>query len=367
VQDELSVVLVRMIPAEMRSSAPSIPFLAVAEDVGHRELITEASICTLNGSLFTQFISVHGVVQGVSELSGKYYVEDVAVEKPEAGQPNFVRRLIFMSNQNAIQTEVPLIKDGKSVAFHNHILQLEYQQAIVASLGVVATSLHRPLNILIIGVGGGSLPSFLHKCFSDAAIVCVDLDPTVIDLATKHFGLEAEVVSNPSFEPSTCKCAVADGLKYIASLASSASTPSQRPDVIIVDVDAKDIKSGLSFPPPAFLHKDFIAQAHSLLNDGGLFLVNFACRVKVLQGATLGAISKQFGNAAFLSLEDTGSVNSLLLAVARPAAVDLASSDWLKSTSDAFCSALTSSTTLPAFQSKCVEYVKEWLMKVRVS
>ncbi len=43
--------------------------------------------------------------------------------------------------------------------------------------------------VLVIGLGGGSLPIYLHEVFS-FNVECVDLDETVIRLARTHFGFQ---------------------------------------------------------------------------------------------------------------------------------------------------------------------------------
>ena len=43
--------------------------------------------------------------------------------------------------------------------------------------------------VLVIGLGGGSLPIYLHEVFS-FNVECVDLDETVIRLAKTHFGFQ---------------------------------------------------------------------------------------------------------------------------------------------------------------------------------
>lgn len=50
------------------------------------------------------------------------------------------------------------------------------------------TQQFRPLNILILGVGGGSVISLITNRWRKASIVGVDFDPTMIDIAREHFG-----------------------------------------------------------------------------------------------------------------------------------------------------------------------------------
>lgn len=67
-------------------------------------------------------------------------------------------------------------------------------------------------NVLLIGLGGGSLCSYLNVKFPKLHIDAVDIDSTVIDIAQKYFGLR----TGP-----TLKVHCADGLKYIEDLAVS--------------------------------------------------------------------------------------------------------------------------------------------------
>lgn len=64
-----------------------VPFLSVGEDLGHRE----------------------ERIRGHSQFSGDYVVEDV--HPPGASK---LRRLIFLANQNVIQSEAKLLVGGYS-------------------------------------------------------------------------------------------------------------------------------------------------------------------------------------------------------------------------------------------------------------
>ena len=53
-------------------------------------------------------------------------------------------------------------------------------------------------SVLVIGLGGGALPIYLHDVFS-LNVECIDLDATVIRLAKEHFGFE-ESLEEPKLE-----------------------------------------------------------------------------------------------------------------------------------------------------------------------
>src|SRR5262249_43213206 len=60
--------------------------------------------------------------------------------------------------------------------------------------------------VLILGLGGGSLSTYLGRFLPDAAIETVELDPGVIDAAKKYFGLR---------ETSKSRLVESDGRVYL--------------------------------------------------------------------------------------------------------------------------------------------------------
>src|SRR5690349_204935 len=57
----------------------------------------------------------------------------------------------------------------------------------VALVGLALSG--EPRRILVVGVGGGTLPTFLRRHYPDAAIDAVDIDPDVVQVAKAYFGL----------------------------------------------------------------------------------------------------------------------------------------------------------------------------------
>ena len=53
-----------------------------------------------------------------------------------------------------------------------------------------------PGRVVVVGLGGGALPIYLHSCLG-LAVDCVELDATVVGLARRHFGF-TDVCSQPS-------------------------------------------------------------------------------------------------------------------------------------------------------------------------
>jgi spermidine synthase len=81
-------------------------------------------------------------------------------------------------------------------------LELEYARVMPVGLAFV----EKPKRVLIVGLGGGTIPSFLHKHYPEMTIDVVDIDPDVVDVAKRFFGFR---------EDATMHAYVADGRRFI--------------------------------------------------------------------------------------------------------------------------------------------------------
>ena len=93
-------------------------------------------------------------------------------------------------------------------------------------------------SLLVLGLGGGCLPSFLHTQLPEASITAVDIDNTIIDIAHQYFKLDTHI-----------KTIACDGVKYVKYLEMKNETV----DYLFVDIDSKDTHGNVSFPPMDFL------------------------------------------------------------------------------------------------------------------
>ncbi len=81
-------------------------------------------------------------------------------------------------------------------------IELPYARVMPVGLALV----EKPQRVLIVGLGGGTIPSFLHKHYPEATIDAVDIDPDVVDVAKEFFGFR---------EDSTMRAHVNDGRRFI--------------------------------------------------------------------------------------------------------------------------------------------------------
>jgi len=99
-------------------------------------------------------------------------------------------------------------------------LEIPYVRVAMAGLAFC----EKPQWVLVIGLGGGSIPMFLHKHYPRASIDAVDIDPEVVNVARRFFGFR---------EDTKMRAHVADGRKFIED--------SRRPyDIIVLDAYGKD-------------------------------------------------------------------------------------------------------------------------------
>ncbi|MBP1733270.1 MAG: putative lipoprotein [Deltaproteobacteria bacterium] len=81
-------------------------------------------------------------------------------------------------------------------------LELPYAPVMVSGLALCP----EPRRVLVVGLGGGSIPSFLHKHYPKTRIDAVEIDPVVVEVAKQFFGFS---------EDETLKAYVQDGRQFI--------------------------------------------------------------------------------------------------------------------------------------------------------
>ncbi|XP_015687502.1 eEF1A lysine and N-terminal methyltransferase isoform X2 [Protobothrops mucrosquamatus] len=294
IQAELSEKVMELAPPGLPPQQ-QVPFLSVDGDIGIRTI----QHCD------------------TSPFSGEYVIEDV-----KGDGACYFRRLIFLSNRNVVQSEARLSSrvshkgnkqkqkkkdhfkphaEAACVAIDKSYLCCAHHRAMVAGLCLLENPENLPkaqIHMLVIGLGGGSLPLFLHDYFLQCSVDVVEIDSAMLEVATRWFG----------FSPGDrLKIYIADGLVYVANL--TAKAPSSY-DVIMFDVDSKDSTLGISCPPPAFVDKIFLQKVKTLLKTEGIFILNLVCRDILLRGSVLAAIKETFPVLYTQKIE--GEVNEII-------------------------------------------------------
>uniref|UniRef100_A0A8C5PHZ0 eEF1A lysine and N-terminal methyltransferase n=1 Tax=Leptobrachium leishanense TaxID=445787 RepID=A0A8C5PHZ0_9ANUR len=287
IQAELSAKVLEFAPTGMPDNQ-QVPFLSTGSDIGNRTV-------------------QH---RGKSDLSGEYVVEDV-----KGDGASYFRRLIFLSNQNVVQSEARLLpsnassgqkkkkkkKDQKNIsqskpseqsapplshpAIDKSYLCCEHHKAMISGLALLCNKgilPENPVSVLVIGLGGGSLSLFIHDYVVNSRVEAVEIDPSVLDVACQWFGFSQD---------DRMTVHLGDGLAHINDLAKQGKTVY---DVVMFDVDSKDTSVGMSCPPSAFVEKDFLQNVHKILKTEGVFILNLVCRDPVMRGDVMKVLHDVF-------------------------------------------------------------------------
>ncbi|CAM5134141.1 unnamed protein product [Eretmochelys imbricata] len=306
IQAELSGKVMELAPPGLPSQQ-QVPFLSVGGDIGVRTI-------------------QH---RDTSTMSGEYLIEDV-----KGDNMCYFRRLIFLSNRNVVQSEARLLssaaprgqkkrkKDKKKQAsgsaeappesagqaIDRSYLCCEHHKAMVAGLALLRNPELLPgarLSVLVIGLGGGSLPLFIHDYFYQSHIEVVEIDPSMLEVATRWFGFS---------QGDRMKVHISDGLDYVANLAAAAAPA--RYNAVMFDVDSKDPSLGMSCPPPAFVEMAFLQKVRTILAPEGVFVLNLVCRDSLLKDSVMATLKEVFPLLYARRIE--GEVNEILFCQPHP-------------------------------------------------
>ena len=164
---------------------------------------------------------------------------------------------------------------------------------VSASPSSPGSALPAPRRALIIGLGGGTLPVFLHRHHPDTLIDVVDIDPAVIVAAKQFFGFT---------EDARMKAHAGDGRTFIER------APRAHYDLIILDA------FGDSEVPSHLTTREFLQAVHAALSPDGVVVSNVWRRgYNLLYDNMLRTYADVF--ATLHVLESAREVNNLVFAL----------------------------------------------------
>ncbi len=127
-------------------------------------------------------------------------------------------------------------------------LELAYVKVALTGLALC----EGPRRVLVVGLGGGSLPMILRKHYPEATIDVAEIDPVVVDVAKQFFGFR---------EDGRTRVHVGDGRQFIANV-------KQPYDMIILDAfGARDI-------PKHMTTREFLQAVRRALATSGVVVSN---------------------------------------------------------------------------------------------
>ena len=156
----------------------------------------------------------------------------------EEWEPGF--RALLFSRDGGIQSIVKLGDPGH--------LELPYARTMLVGLGLV----EEPRRMLVVGLGGGSIPMFLHRHYPEARIDAVDIDPDVLAVAREYFEFR---------EDDRLVAHVADGRKFVEACTTGY-------DLIFLDAYGDD------YIPYHLATREFLLAVKRALRPGGAVVGN---------------------------------------------------------------------------------------------
>ena len=174
---------------------------------------------------------------------------------------------------------------------------LELPYAKVAMIGLAMPA--RVQRVLVVGLGGGSLPSFLRKHYPAAEIDAVDIDPEVIKVAKEYFGFR---------EDASMRAHLADGRGFIESV--------RRPyDIIFLDAFGSDSV------PERLTTTEFLRAVRRALAPDGVVVGNiWGPYANRLYHSMVRTYRDAFDELVVLDVQGAG--NKILLALPRRQGID---------------------------------------------
>ena len=171
---------------------------------------------------------------------------------------------------------------------------LELPYARMALAGLVLCG--EPRRILVLGLGGASLPGFLRHYYPDAAIDIAEINPEIVEVAKQYFGFR---------EDPRMRVHVQDGRKFIESLNAPAF------DAIFLDA------FGDRSVPPHLATREFLLAVRRAVVPSGVVIGNLWNRHNnPLYDDMVGTYRDVFDEVAVLVVDND--INVVLLALARP-------------------------------------------------
>jgi len=169
-------------------------------------------------------------------------------------------------------------------------LELAYARAALAGLALCG----EPRRMLVVGLGGATLPTFLRKYYPDAVIDIVEIDPEVVDVSKRFFGFR---------EDERMRAHVADGRRFMEG-------PREPYDAIFLDA------YGARNVPAHLATQEFLQAVRRTLAPGGVVVGNvWRPASNPLYGRMLRTYQEVFDRVFILDV--AGDVNAIFLALPR--------------------------------------------------
>ncbi|MEO8991693.1 MAG: polyamine aminopropyltransferase [Nitrosospira sp.] len=183
-----------------------------------------------------------------------------------------------------------MVQSAMRLATPNH-LELTYTRCMMG----FALFHPRPENVLMIGLGGGSLAKFVYHRLPQVQTTVIEINPQIVAMAREHFFVPAD--------DDRLQVVIAEGGEFVASHPDSA-------DIIMVDGfdDGRQV--------PSLCSQGFYDHALEALNSNGVLVVNLLSRDRAVHdylhriedsfgGRVATLLAEPFGNLIVFAFEQS--------------------------------------------------------------
>jgi len=220
----------------------------------------------------------------VLDVRGASFAQvDEAGEKPREAEIPAVRQLIlgaWRGRGSFIESEMCLADQPGAE------LESWYTTTLVAATAVCSAAGRG--RVLVLGLGGGSMASFIQLHFPAVDIDAVEIDGRIVKVATSHFGLQAR--ERESEDQGACRVHTTDAFDFLAE------QPDDSFDAVIVDVYTQ-----ATFPE-RLLCADFFANLACVVRGEGIVAINAG--IGHCESAVMGLVPRAFASMQVLRDDD---------------------------------------------------------------
>nr|QTZ19574.1 methyltransferase 13 [Bixa orellana] len=355
IQKDLSPLVKQLAPADTNNEA-QIPFMMASDGIKQRDIVYQVT-SSLTGPIVVEDVVYENVGLDISRL---FPSRDLTF-----------RRLIFKRMEGLVQSEALLTRDGSSdksageterkkagssskskrrgaqkrdngstgqVKVYHGYLASSYHTGIISGFTLISSYLEsvasagNEVKAIIIGLGAGLLPMFLHGCVPFLKTEVVELDPTMLNLAKDYFGfiqtehLKVHIADGIHFVQECATSSAAEKLSVcenenvskVMSLSSNGSCTSSHAasrgkrsiDILVIDVDSSESSSGMICPAPDFVEESFLLTVKGALSVQGLFVINLVSRSSAIKDMVVSRMKMVFSHLFCLQVEED--VNTVL-------------------------------------------------------
>lgn len=141
----------------------------------------------------------------------------------------------------------------QSCQFKDDPDRLVFEYARLAFAGLMINP--EPSRVLVVGLGGGSIPRTFRELFPEAKIDTVEIDPAVVEVAERYFDFE---------DDENLDIIVKDARVFV----KQAGIMKRKYDYIVLDAFNGD------YIPEHLMTKEWLEEVKAVLADGGVLIAN---------------------------------------------------------------------------------------------